>query len=127
MPSAKELKDELRKLRKESKAHKPVSKMRVADVAAEIEQLRGKREDTAPVASTPAHKEPKKMASKIADVKVAKEKEFPTAPAEPSKKKGAKKEVVVGGSGAIGESGHKSSAKKSKLEKLMAMLESDSE
>ena len=118
MPSAKELKDELRRLRKETQ--KPVSKMRVADVASELERLRNKREESAPVASTPAHKEPKKMGPKIADVKEAKAKEFPTAPGEPAKKKGGK--YVVGGSGAIGETTSKPSGKKTKLDKLMAML-----
>lgn len=124
MPNAKELKDELRKLRKESV--KPVSKMRIADVASEIERLRGKREDTPAVASTPAEKAPKKMASKIKDVKEAKEAEFPVAPSEPSKKKTGKA-VVVGGSGAVGETTTKASGKKDKLAKLLAMLESDSE
>ena len=125
MPSAKELKDELRKLRKESV--KPVSKMRIADVASEIERLKSKREDTPAVASTPAEKAPKKMVAKVKDVKDAKEAEFPTAPSEPSKKKSGKKDVVVGGSGAVGVTTEKSSGKKDKLAKLLAMLESDSE
>ena len=87
MPSAKELKDELRKLRKEHQ--KPVSKMRIADVASEIERLKGKREETPAVASTPAEKAPKKIAPKIKDVKEAKASEFPVAPASaPEKKKG---------------------------------------
>lgn len=124
MPSAKDLKDELRKLRKESSTHKPVSKMRIADVAAEIERLKGKREETPGVAATPAEKAPKKMAAKIVDVKEAKEKEFPVAPVE-SKKKGGK--VVVGGSGAVGETTVKKTSKKDKLAKLLSMLESDSE
>lgn len=117
MPSAKELKDELRKLRKE--ATKPVGKMKVADVAAEIERLKSKREETAPVASTPAEKSPKKIVPKIADLKEAKEKEFPVAPAKDApKKKGGK---VVGGSGGVGVTTEKA-PKKNKLEKLMAML-----
>lgn len=125
MPSAKELKDELRKLRKESV--KPVSKMRIADVASEIERLKAKREDTPLPAATPAEKAPKKMIAKIKDVKEAKETEFPTAPAaEPSKKKSGKA-VVVGGSGAVGETTTKASGKKDKLAKLLAMLDSDSE
>ncbi len=123
MPSAKELKDELRKLRKE--AVKPVSKMRIADVASEIERLKGKREETPSVASTPAEKAPKKMAPKMKDVKEAKEHEFPTAPMEAKKKGG--KSVTVGGSGAIGETTSKPSGKKDKLAKLLAMLDSDSE
>jgi hypothetical protein len=124
MPNAKELRDELRKLRKESGTNKAVSKMRIVDIASEIERLKGKREETPSVASTPAHKEPKKMVPKIADVKEAKAKEFPTAPSDSKKKSGA---VVVGGSGAVGETTKKSSSKKSKLEKLLAMMDSDSE
>jgi hypothetical protein len=126
MPNAKEMREELRKLRKESAVNKPVSKMRMTDVTAEIERLKNMRETTAPVASTPAHKTAKAMEPKISDLKKSKEAEFPTAPAEPKKKAG-KKAVVVGGSGAIGETTTKPSGKKSKLEKLMAMLESDSE
>ena len=85
MPSAKELKDELRRLRKESQ--KPISKMRVADVASEIEKLKSKREETPAPAATPAEKAPKKMVAKVADVKVAKEKEFPVAPSDSAPKK----------------------------------------
>jgi hypothetical protein len=114
MPSAKELRDELRMLRKESQ--KPVSKMKVGDCAKEIERLKGMREESPSVAATPADRAPKKMMPKIADVKVAKEKEFPTAP---QKKSGR---VVVGGSGAVGETTTKAPGKKNKLEKLMAML-----
>jgi hypothetical protein len=125
MPSAKEMRDELRKLRKESATHKPVSKMRVVDIASEIERLKSKREDTPSVASTPADKAPKKMMPKITDVKEAKAKEFPTAPAAESKKKSGA--VVVGGSGAVGETTTKPSGKKNKLAKLLAMLDSDSE
>jgi len=123
--SAAELKAELRALRKEHQ--KPVSKMRIADVASEIERLRDKRETSPPVASTPAEKAPKKMTAKVADVKEAKAAEFPVAPKAMDEKKKSKKEVVVGGSGAIGEAGHKSSGKKDKLAKLLAMLDSDSE
>jgi hypothetical protein len=125
MPNSKEMRDELRKLRKE--AQKPVSRMRLTDVAVELERLRGKREETPSVAATPAHKAPKKMEAKIADVKEAKAAEFPTAPKEEAKKKAGKKAVVVGGSGAVGESTMKPSGKKSKLEKLLSMLDSDSE
>jgi len=124
MPNAKEMRDELRKLRKESSTHRPVSKMKIVDIAAEIERLKSKREETPPVASTPAEKAPKKMVPKIADVKESKAKEFPVAPSDSKKKSGA---VVVGGSGAVGETTKKSSSKKSKLEKLLAMMESDSE
>ncbi len=79
--SLKDMRDELRKLRKDTV--KPVSRMRKADIASELEKLRGKREETAPVAAVSGAK-PKKMEAKIADVKVAKEKEFPTKPVEVS-------------------------------------------
>jgi bisphosphoglycerate-independent phosphoglycerate mutase (AlkP superfamily) len=46
----KELRDELRTLRKES--IKPVSKMGFKDISAEIERLKVSREETPPVAST---------------------------------------------------------------------------
>ena len=124
MPSAKELRDELRSLRKE--AVKPVSKMRVGDISSEIERLKGARAETPAVASTPCEKAPKKMGAKISDMKEAKAKEFPTAPMaeKKSEKKGG---VVVGGSGAIGETTKMKTSKKDKLAKLLSMLESDSE
>ena len=120
--SAKELRDELRALRKDSV--KPVSRMRISDVASEIERLKGKREDTPLVAATPAEKTPKKMSAKIADLKESKAKEFPVKPSAVSEKK---EKVVVGGSGAIGETTKMKSSKKDKLAKLLSMLESDSE
>ena len=122
MPSAKDLRDELRSLRKESV--KPVSRMRISDVASEIERLKGKREDTPLVAATPAEKTPKKMSAKIADLKEAKAKEFPVKPSAVSEKK---EKVVVGGSGAVAESTKIKPSKKDKLAKLLAMMESDSE
>jgi len=121
MPSAKEMRDELRKLRKESM--KPVSRMKVGDCAAEIERLKGKRESTPAVASMPVDKAPKKMMPKIADVKVAKENGFPTAPMEAKKKSGVAPKVA---SGQVSDTAMKPT-KKSKLEKLMAMLDDDDE
>lgn len=118
------MKDELRALRKESV--KPVSRMKKGDVLLELEKLRGKREETPPVASTAGPK-PKKMEAKIADIKVAKEKEFPVAPVEEKKKSGkkeSKKATVVGGSGAVGVETKMS--KKDKLLKMLAEM-SDSE
>ena len=85
--SLKDMRDELRKLRKETV--KPVSRMRKGDIASELERLRGKREETAPVASVGGAK-PKKMEAKIEDVKVAKEREFPMKPVEESKAKKGK-------------------------------------
>jgi len=120
--SLKDMRDELRALRKDSV--KPVSRMKKADIALELEKLRGKRESVPPVAATDGPK-PKKMAAKIADVKVAKEHEFPVAPVE-EKKKGAKKPSGM----AVGKSAADAApAKKSKMDKLKAMLAemSDSE
>jgi hypothetical protein len=115
--SLKEMRDELRALRKESV--KPVSKMKKTDIAMELEKLRGKRETVPPVASTEGPK-PKKMEPKIADVKVAKEHEFPTKPASEEKKKGGKKlSGMAVGKSAVADG----SAKKSKMEKLREMLE----
>ena len=115
------MRDELRELRKTSGV-RPVSKMKKTEIALELEKLRGRREETPPVASTRGEK-PKKMESKISDVKVAKEKEFPVAPAKEGKKK-SKKETVVGGGGAVGVA-----PKASKRDMLKKMLEemSDSE
>jgi hypothetical protein len=119
--SLKDMRDELRKLRKE--AMKPTSRMKKADIASELERLRGKREETPPVASTVGAK-PKKMEAKIADVKVAKEKEFPTKPVEESKKKASgKKATVVGGEGAVGV---KTKISKSMLREMLdSMSDSD--
>ena len=116
------MKDELRKLRKETV--KPVSRMRKADVLAELERIKGKREEVPPVASTVGAK-PKAMAAKIADVKVAKQMEFPTAPVE-EKKKAGKKPSGIASKTASADSAPK---KSDKLAKLKAMLEamSDSE
>ena len=119
------MKDELRALRKNSM--KPVSRMKKADIASELEKLRGKREEVPPVAATVSAAAPKKMEAKVKDVKRAKELEFPSAPVE-EKKKGGKKEskkaTVVGGSGALGV---KTEMKKSKMERLMEMISSMSD
>ena len=118
--SLKEMRDELRSLRKDS--IKPVSRMKKADIASELERLRGKREETPPVASTAGAK-PKKMEAKIDDVKVAKEHEFPHKPVEESKAKKSK-------GSALPKTTKDSAPKKTdKLAKLKAMLEamSDSE
>jgi len=59
--AVKELRDELRTLRKESV--KPISKMRLNDISAEIERLRVSREETPPVASTISGKSKKVVES----------------------------------------------------------------
>lgn len=125
--SLKEMRDELRALRKD--AVKPVSRMRKADIAAELEKLRGRREETAPVASTVSAAKPKAQEAKIKDVKKAKEAEFPVKPAEEPKKKDSgkssgKKATVVGGGGAAGT---KSKMSKDMLRKMIEEMPSDSE
>lgn len=114
--SLKEMRDELRALRKD--AVKPVSKLKKGDVLLELEKLRGKRETVPPVASTEASK-PKKMESKIDDVKVAKEKGFPSKPVEEAK---AKK-----GKGAAMAKTTVADKKPSKMDRLMKMMEDMSE
>lgn len=122
MPSAKELKDELRALRKESV--KPVSRMRVADISAEIQRLKGHREETPAPAALPSGVA-KKSRSGAESLKEAKECEFPMKPDQgitKAPKKGGKvpkapKDIV---SAAVMN-------KKAKLAKLLAALDSDSE
>lgn len=121
--SLKDMRDELRALRKESV--KPVSRMRKQDIASELERLRGVRESVPPVASTEGAK-PKKMEAKIADVKVAKEKEYPTKPVEESKKKAGKSMSGVASKTASADSAPKKSDKLAKLKAMLAEM-SDSE
>ena len=83
MSSLKEMRDELRALRKESV--KPVSKMRKGDIAAELEKMRETREETPPVAAVGGAKT-KKLAPATESVKKAKEKEFPVRPSDGEKK-----------------------------------------
>ena len=92
--SAKDAKNLLREMRKE---HVPaVSRMHKRDVLAEIERLKVKREETPPVAATPAAR-PKKQNPMVESIKEAKAKEFPVAPesAPKSEKKSAPKKKSV--------------------------------
>ncbi len=75
-----------KELRELKKAHeRPISKMKKNDVSAELERLRYHREVTAPVAATPSAP-PKAMKSSVENVKEAKKREFPVAPADVPKK-----------------------------------------
>ena len=117
--SAAELRAELRELRKDKM--KPISKMKMGDVSAEIERLRMARETTPAVDAVPSMP-PKKMESAVKSVKEAKAAEFPVKPSEAMTKKGpatAKKAVAV--------PEKKKSAVKDKLAKMLAMMESDEE
>lgn len=114
--SLKDMRDELRALRKESM--KPVSRLKKADCQAELERLRGMRESVPPVASVGGAK-PKKMMPKESDVKMMKTKEFPMAPVEEKKKGGKKSSGMAVGKSAVADA----PAKKSKMERLMAMID----
>lgn len=82
MSDLKALREELRKLRKDSV--KPVSRMKKGDIATEIERLKNKREETPAVASM---KGASVKASKAAveSIKEAKASEFPVMPTEKKK------------------------------------------
>lgn len=92
--------------------------MKMGDCAAEIERLKGKRDTTPPVASTPVDKAPKKMMPKIADVKEMKAAEFPVKPMDMKEKMAA----IRAKKGAVSSTKEKAPVKKNKMEKLMAML-----
>lgn len=115
MPSAKELKDELRALRKENV--KPVSRMKVADIAAEIQKLRGHREETPAVAAVPSASLTKSK-SAVQNIKDAKAAEFPVKPDQgitAAPKKGAK--PVKPPTDKVSEV-----VKKTKLERLLLLM-----
>ena len=77
MPSAKELRDELRSLRKEHV--KPISKLRVADISAEIQKLKGHREET-PLPAATASPPIKMSRAAVETIQEAKASEFPVRP-----------------------------------------------
>lgn len=111
MPSAAELRAELRALRKEHV--KPVSRMKVGDISSELDRLRGMRAETPASAATPSAPLRKTKAA-VETIKQAKASEFPVQPAP----KGAKTvETKQPGN----------PKKKSTLAKLLAMMESDEE
>ena len=118
--SAADLRKELRELRKEYV--KPVSRMRLGDISAEIEKLRANREETPAPAATPSSASKKKMMSTVEDIKTAKAMEFPQKPSAGEKKSAgrvSKSSAKEENKNAGGEAMQK---KKSKLERLMAMM-----
>jgi hypothetical protein len=80
----KELADELRELRKTA-GTKPVSKMKLFEISAEIERLKNIRATTPAVASYSGNKDTVNIASSVADAKEAKAKGFPSKPEKASK------------------------------------------
>lgn len=115
MSDLKAMRDELRKLRKEQV--KPVSRMRKADISAELQRLKVTREETPPAAST-VGAPLKKSKAAVESIKEAKKEQFPVQPASEAKGKAEKgKKVAV-------EAPKK---KESKLAKLMKLMESMSD
>lgn len=87
----KEMESELRQLRLE-KGAKPISKMKMLDIATEIERYKTARAETPASASVPSA--PIKMSkSAIESVKEAKAQEFPVVPEGEKGEKVAKKNV----------------------------------
>lgn len=83
--SVKDMRDELRALRKE--AVKPISKMKKGDISAEIERLKGMRAETPASAAVPSAP-PRKGKPAVESIKEAKKEEFPVAPEHSGTKKG---------------------------------------
>ena len=110
--SAAELRKELKELRKEHV--KPVSRMRVGDISAEIQKLRAAREETPAVSAVPSAPV-RKMKAAVESIKDAKRSEFPVVPAEMGSKTN---KVVAKKAPAAPEK-----KKDTKLGKLMRMLE----
>ena len=115
------MREELRRMRKETQ--KPVSRMKKADISAEIERMKVRREETPAVASTVASI-PKKMNPSVETVKEAKAAEFPVAPAV-AKSKPAPKSAAKSAAKAevkVEKSEEAPKKKESKLKRLMAMM-----
>lgn len=86
--------DELRELRKTA-GSKPVSKMKLFEISAEIERLKNVRATTPAVASYTGSKNTTNITSSVDDAKEAKEKGFPTKPEGSGKKVKESKGVVL--------------------------------
>ena len=106
--SAADLRKQLKELRKLNVP--PLSKMKKADISAEIQRLGGKTETTPHSAATPSPP-PKQRTPAVGSIKEAKAKEFPVKPAEGKAAKMPK--------AAPAEAPKK---KASKMERLMAAL-----
>ena len=122
MSDLKSMRAELRQLRKE-KGDKPISKMRKADIAGEIQRLKVVREETPAVAAVPSAPA-KKMKAAAESIKSAKAREFPVMPTEMGKTEGkaAKKGAAPKDSKAPKEADG-DSKKKTMVEKLMKLME----
>ena len=125
MADLKAMREELRALRKDSV--KPVSRMRKADIASEIQRLKGVREET-PISAATISAPPKKSKSAVETIKEAKKMEFPVAPVSHESKPKSGKSSAGKKVEDHSEMKAKAEKKKSKLERLMQLMEmSDSE
>ena len=120
--SASDLRKELRELRKEKAAVKPVSKMRVGDISAEIERLRNSREDTPAMAAVPSVPQ-RKMKAAVESIKEAKSKEFPVMPEPSETKKGMARKTAR----KAYENTPSEKKKTSKVDRLLAMIDAMSD
>jgi len=96
MPSASELRAELKALRKSHPEHAPISKMKKSDISDVIQKMKLRLEETPPVASV-ASAPAKVYKSAVESVKDAKREEFPLeihAEAHKHSKKAPKKAEV---------------------------------
>ena len=118
MPSAKELKDELRQLRKSHPDYMPISKLKKGDISSQIERLKAGREETPAPAAVPSASLKKSQAA-VETIKEAKRMEFPQKPSSKAEKS-VKKSTTDAGRSAAAEKGEK---KKSKLDRLMEMMD----
>ena len=120
------MREQLKELRKESKSHMPISRMKKADIASEIERMREKRETTAPVASV-GGAPTKKMAPATESVKKAKEKEFPVRPAGEGTKKGEERKTARKAYEDVPKEKSKPKVSKAMLRAMMEGMSSDEE
>ena len=119
--SLSDMRKELRELRKE--AVKPVSRMRKGDIAAEIEKLRGHREETPAAAAVPSA--PPRMAKAAAEsIKEAKRSEFPV---KPEAKKSAPPAKMAAPKKAAEAAPAKKKMSKADMMRLISELSSDEE
>lgn len=96
MPGVSDLRKELKELRKASKAHTAVSRMKKEDISAEIQRLKGYREETPAVAAVPSAPH-RKQETELHSIKEAKVKEFPLKPAKLDKARDVATKVAKGG------------------------------
>ena len=122
----KELEAQLRELRKTAGA-KPISKMKVTDISAEIERLKVSREETPAVRAVGGSTHSKRLESAVETVREAKESEFPVRPTKSAKAE-VKNGVVGRGVAKKATPPKMSKVSKASLKKMLDELsESDEE